>query len=184
MRDRTQMIKEYLPEWIATKEPIKSTIAALGVESGTAFDTVDELLRQFSVDTATEKGLPYWEEFAGINTDISKAIEDRRSVIKSKLRGAGTITVNLIKSVAESYANGQVNVIEDNDNYQFTVKFVSTKGIPPNLEDLKNAIEEIKPTHLKVNYSFTFTTWGEVKNITWDVVKTGTWEQLKTREIV
>lgn len=146
-------------------------------------NAIDDILDQCFIDTATW-GLKYWEQFLGIPVDENKPTEYRRSVIKSKIRGTGTITVNLIKTVAESYSNGEVEINENVAPYTFEVKFVGTRGIPPNLDDLKAAIEQIKPAHLAATYTFTFTVWGEAKNTTWEIIKTGSWEDFKTRSVI
>jgi uncharacterized protein YmfQ (DUF2313 family) len=130
---------------------------------------LEEALNQFYIDAATYT-LERWERELGIPVNHSKPIEFRRSVIKSKLRGSGTVTVKMIKNVAESYGNGEVEIIEDNANYAFTIKFVGIRGIPPNLNDLKTAIEEIKPAHIRHKFSYTYLIWDEqdTKNPTWD----------------
>lgn len=92
----------------------------------------------------------------GIPTDRNKPIEQRRAVLESKLRGAGTFSGALVKNVAEAYDGGTVEVSFQPEEWGFTVKFVDTLGIPPNLEDLKSAIEEIKPAHLAVAYAFNY----------------------------
>jgi len=143
----------------------------------------NETLNQFFVDTSTF-ALERWERDLGIQINNNKPEAFRRSVVKSKLRGSGTITVKLMQNVSESYSNGEVEVIEQNQDYYFIIKFVGTKGIPPNMDDLQKAIEEIKPAHLAVEYEFTYTTWGEVKNITWGEAKVGTWVQLRTRKVI
>jgi hypothetical protein len=99
----------------------------------------------------------------------------------SKLRGIGTVTVSLIKSVAEAYDGGAVEVTLQPEAYTFTIKFVDTRGIPPNLDDLKAVIEEIKPAHLAVEYAFTYTQWGELKQTTWDNLNNFTWGEVMTR---
>ncbi|WP_242856117.1 putative phage tail protein [Ruminiclostridium josui] len=96
----------------------------------------DDLFLQLNVSTATW-GLNMWEKALGIEIDVSKPLEYRRTRIMSKLRGAGTTTKEMIKNVSESYANGEVDVIENNPDYCFTIKFVGLKGIPPNLMILK-----------------------------------------------
>ncbi|MNJ78365.1 hypothetical protein D3C77_761030 [compost metagenome] len=40
--------------------------------------------------------------------------------------------------------------------WSFTIKFIDTLGIPPNLDDLKAVIEEVKPAHMKVEYEFSY----------------------------
>lgn len=74
-------------------------------------DGRDGLMDQLCVDTATW-GLRYWEQTLGIPVEPGKEPEYRRSRIRSKLRGSGVTTVALIKSVAESFSNGEVAVTE------------------------------------------------------------------------
>lgn len=129
----------------------------------------EDLLAQLNVDTATW-GLALWERDLGLQTNMSAPYEFRRARVKSKLRGAGTTTIMLIKSVAESFSNGEVDVEEYPEDYRFEVVFTGTYGIPPNMDDLTAAIEEIKPAHLAFAYVFTFMTWNEFDayDYTWD----------------
>lgn len=140
----------------------------------------EDLFLQLNVSSATW-GLNIWEKALGIEIDVSKPSEYRRTRIMSKLRGAGTTTKEMIQNVSESYANGEVDVIENNPDYIFTIKFVGLKGIPPNLDDLKKAIEDIKPAHLAVEYEFTYNQWSYAKTLTWGAVKENTWGTLKVR---
>lgn len=173
----------YMPNYYKTSKIIDNLNNANAKELDGFDKKLDSVLNQFFLDTA-DFSLERWEKELGLEVNNSYDIEFRRSRIRSKRRGQGTITVNLIKNVAESFSNGEVDTIEDNPNYSFTVKFVGVKGIPPNLDDLKKAIEDIKPAHLAVTYTFTYTVWQEVKSITWGQVKTGTWEDLKTRKVI
>lgn len=129
----------------------------------------------------TSENISEWEKFVGIKSDVTKPLEFRKTNVIARIRGKGTTTKDLIKNVSESYANAEVEVIENNDIYNFIVKFTGVKGIPENLEDLKKAIDEIKPAHLSVNYSFTYNTWQMVSHMTWGEVGNITWDRLRTR---
>lgn len=129
----------------------------------------------------TSENISEWEKFVGIKSDVTKPLEFRKTNVIARIRGKGTTTKDLIKSVSESYANTEVDVIEKNNIYSFIVKFIGIKGIPENLDDLRKAIEEIKPAHLDVNYEFTYNTWQMVSHVTWGEVGNITWEQLRTR---
>ena len=176
-------LKSYVSEFIAENVTFQRIYNAQGIELDNINAIAQDIVNQCFVDTATW-GLDYWETMLKIPTDYSKPDDYRRTVIKSKIRGFGTVSVILIQNVAESFENGDINIIENPGNYSFEVKFVGMRGIPPNLDDLKNAIEEIKPAHLGVTYTFTYTTWSEVKTIAWSQVKTGTWNDLMTRKVV
>lgn len=118
-------------------------------------EALNGVLEQYFVDTATW-GLELWEDELGLTSTPDKPDSERRSVIKSKLRGVGSVTVQLMKTVAEAYDQGAIDVTQQPALYQFTVKFVDTIGAPPNLDDLKAAIEEIKPAHLQVVYEYKY----------------------------
>lgn len=143
---------------------------------------IRETLDQFFIETSTW-GLMQWERICGITTDLSKPIEQRRAVVKSKMRGVGTVTVSLIKSIAESWYNGEVDVTERCSEYTVDIKFVSRRGVPDNLADIKAALREIIPAHLAIVFKFTFFVWDELdaQLWTWDTLdeKTLTWDELK-----
>ena len=96
--------------------------------------------------------LSRYEQLLGLEVDVSKPDDFRRERIRAKISGVGTTTKEMVKNVAGSYSNGEVEVIEDAANYRFVIRFVGTLGIPGNVADLNLTIEEIKPAHLAVEY--------------------------------
>jgi len=146
----------YVPKFIQQTQAYKAIIDAQGPEFDQLRTNIEDILKQFYVETATEWGLELWEQMLNLKSYAGKPLDQRRSRIISKLRGMGTVTISLIKNVAESYVNGTVEITEDNVNYSFIVKFVDDLGVPPNLQDLQQAIEEIKPAHLAVQYEYKY----------------------------
>ncbi|MBO8158819.1 MAG: YmfQ family protein [Thermosyntropha sp.] len=176
-------MKGYIPDFLRSSQVFVSLLDAEGVEFDQLYTNIEDVLKQFYVETATETGLALWEQMLGLSSYAGKPLDQRRSRIISKLRGMGTVTVNLIKNVAESYVYGTVEVTEHPELYSFTVKFVDPRGIPPNLDDVKAAIEEIKPAHLAVDYEFSYLVWDELDglNTTWDQLDAHsyTWDELE-----
>ena len=182
-----ERIMRYLPPYYQGSRVMKVIAEAQGSEVADLWSTLDDILKQFYVETATEWGLALWEQMLGIESYAGKPLDQRRSRIISKLRGMGTVTVNLIKNVAESYVYGAVEVLENPAQYSFTIRFIDARGIPPNLDDIKMAIEEIKPAHLAVIYEFRYLIWDELDsraitwdeldalNLPWDEFETGGW---------
>lgn len=152
---RGRELFSYLPAYYETSRVMRSDMDAKGSELDALYLAMDATVAQFFVRTATW-GLERWEFELGITTDLAKPLEQRRAVVESKLRGAGTFSGRLVKNVAEAYDGGTVDVTFQPEEWGFTVKFIDTIGIPPNLEDLKAAIEEIKPAHLSVEYEFSY----------------------------
>lgn len=173
---------DYLPHYYRESPITQNLLDREADELASLNSAIFGIIEQWFVETATW-GLPAWERVLGIVTDPLKPLDQRRSVIKSKLRGTGTITVELIQNVAESYANGTVQIIEDYPHYTVTIKFISTRGIPANLEDIRNALREIIPAHLAVVFEFTYLTWSELdsEGLSWDTFDTLglTWNELE-----
>lgn len=168
-----------LPSFYNESKEVMDIQGALENERATLERKIKTLINDLFVITA--ENISEWENFVGIKVDVSKPLEYRKNNVIARIRGKGTTTKELIKNVSESYADAEVDIIENNNTYSFVVKFVGMKGIPSNLEDLKKAIEEIKPAHLSVSYSFTYNTWEMVSHMTWEEVGNITWDQLRTR---
>lgn len=145
----------YLPGYYEHSRVIQADMHAKGVELDALDQALNETLNQFFVRTATW-GLRQWEEELGIPVEEAKPLEQRRSMVESKLRGAGKFTGRLVKKVAESYYGGAVDISFQPERWSFTVKFVDSVGIPPNLDDLKAVLEDIKPAHMAMEYEFNY----------------------------
>jgi len=174
---------ELLPDFYANSAETAALQAAFQVWTAALWLSHEDIKLQLDVATATW-GLKYWEASLGLATDVTKTYDYRRTRIYSRLRGVGTSTVTMLQNVAESFSNGSVDIIEYPAEYRFEVKFVGTLGIPPNMDDLTAAIEEIKPAHLAYSYLYTYMTWEmfEGYNHTWDEwdAKGLTWDQFET----
>ena len=68
----------------------------------------------------------------------------------------------MIARVAKTFTNGEIEVVEDNQNYAFKILFTSIVGIPKNIENFKAVIEVIKPAHLNFSIEFRYNTHNQV----------------------
>lgn len=139
----------------------KAIFDADGTQLETRDVTIADVRLQMSVDTATW-GLAIYEADLGIVTDLSKSLADRRSVIKSRMRGTGKVDASLIKLVADSWTNGDVEV---EFNGSIKIIFTSGYGIPEGLADLQEEISNIVPGHLSVIYDFSFLLIKEINEV-------------------
>ena len=150
---------------------------ALSDEVNTLTDDLDDLLKQFFVDSATY-GLNYWERMLGISKN-NFDYQTRRENIKAKLRSRGTTTVDVIKNICEAYSYGEVDIIVDHANYSFIIDFVGSKGVPKAFAELDKTIEEIKPCHLAHSYKFNHNTHGELTRYTHGELANYTHDEIK-----
>ena len=176
-------LTKYVPPFIYNNTTNKAIYDAQGAELGSLLYCIEDVRKQFKIDTATW-GLIYWEERYSIEINLSMSYEQRREIIKAKKRGQGTTTKAMIKNTAEAFSGGEVNIIEHNDDYYFTIQFIGVKGIPRNMQSFINMLEDIKPTHLGYVFKYTYTNWDylDSKNLSWDNVENSTWDQLEIYE--
>ena len=177
MDDRT--LTEKMPVYYQTSKLTAAINGANADELNRIEKRFDDVLDQFFVNTA-DFSLSRWEEELGLEVNENYDIEYRRSRIISKLRGTGTVTVKLVESVAESFSNAECEIIEHPAEYRFTVKFVGMIGIPPNMEDLRAALEDCKPAHLNFDFEYTYNTHSDLSRFTHSELSV--WTHLELRE--
>lgn len=175
---RNENLMRYLPVYYKENNIMTNLQDSVSAEFEELGGWISEVLQQLFVETATW-GLDLWETELGIPTDTSKTEEARRNIILTKMRGAGVTTPVVLEDLAELFTGGQGLVIEYFDQYKFVVKFIGFRGVPPNLEDISAAIEEIKPAHLTYGYLFTYLIWYEAATYLWDEAGKMTWDQFR-----
>ncbi|MGL5315187.1 MAG: hypothetical protein ACRC92_18170, partial [Peptostreptococcaceae bacterium] len=119
------------------------------------------------------------EDQLAYNT-MSNTLEGKREELEGRWKTSGKCDLKLLQTIANSWRNGQVGVMFTNACIQIT--FISIVGIPRDIDALKGAIEEAKPAHLPVEYTFRYRTWGNLLQNTWGYYKQFTWEQILRRE--
>ncbi|MNC18732.1 hypothetical protein D3C75_666460 [compost metagenome] len=162
-----ERLNKYLPEFYHDIRDMQELLDSEGEEIELLAGNVESLLQQYYPESATW-ALSRYEKDLNIVVDAGKPNDQRRSVIISKMRGYGKVSASMMKNVAQAYDGGTVEVDVDPATYTITVTFVDTFGTPPNLGDLKAALNEIKPAHLRLAYVFRFFTYQELLQITYN----------------
>lgn len=178
------MILDQYPAWWRQSPETVAILEALGSEAEALRADLRDLLAQCHVETATW-GLALWEQQVGIPTDEGKAIEDRRAAVLSRLRGIGTVTVDMIRRVAESFSTAPVEIVEDAAGYHFDVKFIVNDGRPQDLSDYAAAINAVKPAHLTASAIYSTRSAVVISGL-WGCIlyaarRCGTWPQRATQ---
>lgn len=177
------MLKK-LPTYYQKSKVIRELFKSIELEFKSLSEETVLTENQFFV-ILSDRDIAKHEQDVGLVPDTSADLETRRGRVMSKLRGTGTVTKTMMKNVAASFVNGDIEIIEYPSRYCFAVKFTSRTGIPYNIEDIKAMVEELKPAHLAVEYIFTYRLWQDVLDTlsNWTTVKSYTWEQLLVFEI-
>ncbi len=171
-------LKSYLPERLCSPA-VEDFEDAFQPRLEEIAETFFDLTEKELFAASAEKWLPLWEAAYGIPSDEGKSLADRRSRLLSKLRGAGTTTPEQIRQAVSAFANSDCEIIERAADYAFDIRFVGVYGIPPNIADVKAAVEEIKPAHLAYQLLYVFHCWQDYAAQTWSSASTKTWAEMK-----
>lgn len=154
-----------LPVYYENNETMKTLQSILSEQTDgldtEMYKTIDNCFVGSASDT-----LARYERLLGLVPDAAKSDRYRQERIKAKISGAGTTTASLIQNIAESFTSAAVDIVENFPSYTITVCFTGTSGIPGNMSDIKQTIEEAVPAHLKVLYEYIFNTYGAVGTFT------------------
>lgn len=148
-------------------------------------DLTEELINQISdqlfIDTATWFVSNYEKE-CGLTPKSNQTLEDRRNAIEAKWKADGTATLDLLQSIADSWENGDISVTFDGQTITF--EFVSNFGIPSDLDGFKNAVDDVKPAHLPINFIFKYVLWKDITGKhTWSSLSTKTWNGIRDGDL-
>ena len=150
------MRRNTIPLFYTKSETVLQTIDSMDIEVEQVESVIEDVEKQTYTDTATW-GLKYWEQMLGLGVAENEDIEDRAARVRLKLRGTGVFNKNMIMNLCKSFTSGDTCVIEDNPNSKFIIKFIDLKGVPSNLDYLRQAIEEVKPAHLAYSFEYLYT---------------------------
>lgn len=112
-----------------------------------------EIQAQLSLETITW-ALAIEERAAGIQPPAGATLESRRSVLAARYRASGKVSIETIQAVADAWRNGEVAVSFQNG--RILVDFVSSYGVPEDMEGLRNALAQTVPAHLPIDYALKY----------------------------
>ncbi|MFX3631843.1 MAG: putative phage tail protein [Candidatus Pristimantibacillus sp.] len=159
-----ERLKAYLPDYYDGIVEMDALVATEGLEFDGLYSDIETLLNEAYPESSTIF-LDRYERDLHILVDPTKPVEQRRSVIISKMRGNGKVSGSMLKNVAQAYDGGTVDVSVDIPNYTIIVTFIDTVGIPPNLDDLTQALEDIKPAHMNIEFKLRYLLIREIHNV-------------------
>lgn len=111
-----------------------------------------------------EKQVANYERFMELDYKNDWSLQDRKDRIIYTLLSKNIFTSHVLKEQAKIFANGEIEVIENYNDYSFIIKFTSVVGIPSNFDNFKNFIHINKPAHLNFSIEFRYNTHGQIKN--------------------
>jgi len=167
-----------LPSYYSENVTMAELQSILTGEFTDILNGLDSMINECYVSTASNI-LSRYEKMHGIKIDVSKSNDTRRGKIMAKMAGTGTCTKSMLINSLKAFPGGGAEIVEDNPNSQFTIKFNDYYRVPADtsITEIHAITEELKPAHLAFNHTFTYNWWGMTDTGTWD--DGGTWDDLR-----
>lgn len=131
------------------------------------------------IDTAV-KALQIHAKDLGIKLGSNLSVRQQRELITAHYRASlEQTTEETIKNIASAFSNGEVEINNTDEDGVFEIKFIGSRGIPDNLEGLKEVITYTVPAHLMFIYTYVYNTHQDLARFTHAQLSTYTHQQLR-----
>lgn len=137
----------YLPQFILDIPEMKELLYAEQKGLDEFFDYIELMRNQTSVSTASIY-LSRYEKMFGLNVSPALTDSERIGRILAKLNTRTNSTVDAIKTVVSSITGCDTEIEEYYGKYAFMIDVLRDNDQLINIEDIKAAVEIIKPAHL------------------------------------
>jgi len=160
-------MQTYQPTYYLEILEMQEILKANAKESATEEKDYKEVIANNFMQTLSPWGASRWEKILKITSPTTE-LNERISLIISKLRGLQKLSSTRIKEIAKSYKNGNIEVLFEDST--IIIKYTDVAGVPPNFSDFQNVIEQLKPAHLDVSFVFVYLWWDKFDsyNYEWD----------------
>lgn len=137
----------FLPQFLLNNPDMAELLAAEQKELENFFDYIELMRNQPTISTASIY-LSRYEKMFGLS--ISPALSDTERIgrILAKMNTRTNSTVEAIKVVVSSISGCATDIEEYYDQYMFMIDVMRDNSQVINIEDIKAAVEIIKPAHL------------------------------------
>ena len=144
-----------LPEYLLADPTTRAVSETLLNAALAAENAREDVMQQISAATATW-GIDLWEAMVGIVPSGTGTLEDRRSAVMARLRGAGTVTGETLQAIADSWRNGEATVSFDDEHSEIVLTFNGQLGVPEDIGPLQAAMRAAAPAHLEIRYDYRY----------------------------
>lgn len=160
-------LESYIPAIPGSSIIFQAIFSSEGAEFDLLVTAFAELLDQTFASRVTW-AVETWEQELGIITDPGFTIEQRRSVILSKLGSALTATNKRVKHVAYEDLGVNVDVVENSPEYNVIVRATGWAEITPYSAAFEDAMRALIPAHLGITFEYQYGTFDELDAHSWD----------------
>ena len=148
----------YLPDTYKKSKVMKDILAPQETQLDKARERQDEIAQDVYPSTTMRPEL--WENEYAI--EPVEDLERRRKNIIAKMRGVGTVTLQLAKDIVQAYTDGEVTAEEDNDDCMLHFEITSATAGIADADIMRKQLYETIPAHIDFQYGFHRPLSGEV----------------------
>ena len=156
------MIRDNVPEFLRDIYDLKTLFDAEQPQIDELLNAAEDMLKEFRTAFFSEKTAQLWEELCGLTPAPAWNIDRRRERVRSRICVPSNITAEALKEIIEYTGGVEVELVEIPEEYTVIVRFVGEKGIPQYLDDIFEAVNRIRPFHIKVEPEFT---WAKLQDL-------------------
>ena len=169
---------EKLPYYYRKSQVVADLYEVVAAALGRLGLSVTELERDLFVVTAEK--LERHEADVGLIPSGADA-ETRRAKVIARLQDNSMLTLAALKDLVTLYEPEGCTVTEEYEDYTVTILFDGWHGVPDNIDEIKAAVEEVKPAHIKIVYAFMGNTWDDARTKigTWNAAAAFTWDGIR-----
>lgn len=147
---RGKEMMSFIPWYYLESVIMNEIMDASGIEFDNVRDTIDDILNQFFVETATW-GLTYWEDFLDLPHDETLTDADRRSRIIQKINGSQTVTLDFLTKLVNQYVADKSGVVADHpETYSMEIDIPLIDK--ERLKKMRQDIDKYIPAHIGPYY--------------------------------
>ena len=169
---------ERLPQYYRNSKTVKDVYSAVQkLLDKINADIEREDLRLF---IATTDDFTLHNKDVGL-TEIQADDETKRARVIARIRGSGVLTKTELRELISVYEKAGCSITEHFPEYTAAVLFDGEKGKPNNFNEIVEAVEEVKPAHIKIEYEFIKNSWLDAREKlgTWDNASALTWDEIQ-----
>lgn len=163
---------------IARNSLIKDLFNSIKIQTDIGKSDVGQYATYAFIADSTEETISRWEKFMELKAVSNYSLQDRIERVIYTLQAKGIFTPSFLKEQAKLFTNGEIEVIENFNDYHFIISFTSVIGIPPNMDNFKEMVDLNKPAHLTYEVRIRYRTWGELLPYTWGELSPFTWDEI------
>lgn len=163
---------------IARNSLIKDLFNSIKIQTDIGKSDIGQYATYAFIVDSTEETISRWEKFMKLKPMENYTLQDRIERVIYTIQAKGIFTPSFLKEQAKIFTNGEIEVIENFNDYHFIISFTSVIGIPPNMDNFKEMVDLNKPAHLTYEIRIRYRTWGELSPYTWGELEPFTWDEI------